>query len=251
MTRSCRPVLLLTVALFALLPGPSAFPAEIVTTSPYWTGFTGPGGRGLYHDLMQAVFALRGDTVRHLEAPAKRGLVMVREGQADIYTCRTAAGEGFELGRLPMYEGEFHALFLRGRFPDWQGPASLANRRLAWRLGYYAPNDFPVPVRYDETTTGIEALKRVVRGSADCYIDDYNLITETVKSYPTPLEERDFRIESVGFRPYYPVFAASPRGRELRAAFEDGMRVLAEQGKLKSIYDRWNLPMPRAYQRQE
>lgn len=251
MTRPCRPALLLAVVLLALIPGRSAFTAEIVTVSPYWAGFTGPDGQGLYHDLLRAVFALRGDTVRHLEAPAKRGLVMIRDGQADIYTCRSRAEEGLELARLPMYEGEFHALFLRRVLPDWRGPASLANRRLVWRLGYYSPHDFPFPVQYDETTTGIEALKRVVRGSADCYIDDYNLIVETVNAYPAPLEERDYRIESVGFRPYYPVFAASPRGRELREAFEEGMRVLAEQGKLKPIYDRWKLPMPRAFQQME
>lgn len=248
MTGSRRPALLLAIALLVLLPWHRVFAAEIVMTSPYWAGFTSPDGRGLYHDLMRAVFALRGDTVRHLEAPAKRGLVLLREGQADVYTCRTEAGDGLELGGLPMYEGEFHALFLRRTFPDWRGPASMANRRLVWRLGYYLPDDFPVPVRYDETTTGIEALKRVVRGSADFYIDDFNLIAETVNEYPGGLEAQEYRIESVGFRPYYPVFAASRRGRELRQAFEDGMRTLAEQGRLRPIYERWNLPVPRAFQ---
>ncbi|GAB6110431.1 hypothetical protein [Desulfomicrobium salsuginis] len=249
MTRPRLHALLLSAVLFALIPSFSAFAGEVITVSPYWEGFTGPDGRGLYHDLMNAVFTRRGDTVRHLETPAKRGLIMVREGQADIYTCQAKAEDGLELARLPMYEGEFHALFLSRTFPHWNGVASLENKRLVWRLGYYSPHDFPVPVQFDETTTGTEALKRVVRESSDCYIDDYHLITETVNAYQPPLDSGNFRIESVGFRQYAPVFSASPRGRELRDAFEQGMRALAEQGKLLPIYEKWKLPMPRVYQR--
>lgn len=249
MTRPRLHALFLTVVLFAMIPAFSALAGEVITVSPYWKGFTGPDGQGLYHELMNAVFARRGDTVRHLEVPAKRGLLMVREGQADIYTCQTKAEDGLELARVPMYEGEFHALFLSRTFPNWSGVTSLENKRLVWRLGYYSPDDFPVPVQLDETMTGIEALKRVVRESSDCYIDDYHLITETVNTYQPPLNSGTYRIESVGFRQYAPVFSTSPRGRELREAFEQGMRALAEQGMLLPIYEKWKLPMPRVYQR--
>ena len=222
---------------------------EIITASPSWKGFTSPDGQGLYTDLMRAVFSARGDTVRHLEVPAKRGLIMLREGQIDAYTCDTEVGEGLQLAQLPMYEGEYHALFLTQAFPYWKGVETMKDRLLVWRLGYYSPKDFPVPVRYEETTTGTDALKRIVRRSADFYIDDINLIRETLSSYPNPLDEQAYRIESVGFRQYFPVFSTSERGNELRRIFEEGMRSLADQGKLRPIYDTWGLPMPRVYQR--
>jgi hypothetical protein len=237
------------LALISILFALSAHAGEVITASPSWKGFTSPDGQGLYPDLMRAVFQLRGDTVRHLDVPAKRGLIMVREGQADIYTCKAESVAGLQLAQLPMYEGEYHALFLTKVFPQWDGTSSMANRRLVWRLGYYAPKDFPVPIEYGETTTGTDALKRVLRGAADFYVDDLHLIMETVRSYPAAIDEKDYRIESVGFRQYFPVFSLSERGNELREAFEQGMRMLAEQGKLRPIYDKWGLPMPRVYQK--
>ena len=173
---------------------------------------------------------------------------MVREGHADIYMCDTEIFSGLQMSELPMYEGEFHALFRTEKFPSWEGIASLKNRKLVWRLGYYSPGDFTVPVRFEETVTGSDALNRVLRGSADFYIDDINLIRETIESLDYDLEKDVYRIESVGFRQYFPVFAVSERGRKLREAFEKGMVELARQGRLRPIYDRWNLPMPRAFQ---
>lgn len=246
--RTSRSIFLLA-SLFSLLFAVHAHAGEIITGSPSWKGFTSPDGQGLYHDLMRAAFAERGDTVRHLEVPAKRGVVMLREGQIDVYTCDTAAAPGMQLAETPMYEGEFHALFLSGAFPNWNGVESMADRLLVWRLGYYSPADFPVPVRFEETTTGTDALNRVVHRSADFYIDDVNLILETVRAYPAALDAKAYRIESVGFRQYFPMFSGSARGNELRRAFEEGMHSLAEQDRLRPIYEKWNLPMPRAYRK--
>lgn len=249
MIRYRNPHMVLIAALMALLLSASVRAEEVLTASPYWQGFTSPDGQGLYHDLMRAIYEPGGNTIRHLEVPAKRGLIMIREGTVDVYTCLTESEEGLLLAAEPMYEGEFHALFRKKNFPYWDGVTSMANRRVVWRLGYYTHRDFPVPIRYWETTTGVEALKRVVRERADFYVDDRNLILESMRDFKTPLDQNDFRIESVGFRQYFPVFSTSERGRKLREAFEQGMRGLAEQGKLAAIYAKWNLPMPRAYRK--
>ncbi len=241
-----NPHIILLVSLVALLFPASIRAEEVLTASPYWQGFTSPDGQGLYHDLMRAIYE-PGSTVRHLEVPAKRGLIMIREGTVDIYTCLPDPEEGLQLAAVPMYEGEFHAIFRKDAFPDWNGANSMANRRAVWRLGYYSPKNFPVPVQFGETTTGVEALERVVRRGADFYVDDLNLILESMRASRTPLDPNDFRIESIGFRQYFPVFSSSERGKRLRAAFEQGMRRLADQGRLAPIYAKWNLPMPRAY----
>jgi len=183
-----------------------------------------------------------------MEVPAKRGLVMVRDGQADIYMCRPEADEGLQLAKTPMYEGEFHALFKADAYPNWDGPRSMVNARVVWRLGYYNPRELPVPVHFSETTTGVEALYRLVRGGADFYIDDRHLIMESIHAFPTPLDEKQFRIESIGFRQYFPIFSRSERGNRLRQIFEDGMKSLAAKDALRVIYEKWHLPMPRLYQ---
>jgi hypothetical protein len=247
---SClKPYLLMLWALIFALLAVTAQAGEVVTASPSWRGFTSSDGQGLYHDLLRAIYEPGGETVRHLEVPAKRGLIMVREGQADIYTCRPETADGLQMAALPMYEGEYHALFRTAAFPDWDGVRSMANMRVVWRLGYYAPKDFPVPIHHAEALSGVEALQRVIREAADFYVDDRNLIMESFSALGASLDEAKFRIESVGFRQYFPLFSTSERGRELRRIFEEGMNSLAQQGKLRPIYEKWNLPMPRVYQK--
>lgn len=241
-------ILMLGALIFALL-AVTANAGEVVTASPSWKDFTSSDGQGLYHDLLRAIYEPGGETVRHLEVPAKRGLIMVREGQADIYTCRPETADGLQMAALPMYEGEYHALFRTAAFPDWDGVRSMAKMRVVWRLGYYAPKDFPVPIHHAEALSGVEALQRVIREAADFYVDDRNLIMESFSALGASLDEAKFRIESVGFRQYFPLFSTSERGRELRRIFEEGMNSLAQQGKLRPIYEKWNLPMPRVYQK--
>lgn len=219
---------------------------EIRTASPAWAKFTGENGEGLYFDVLRAVFAP--DTTRHLHVPAKRGLLMIHSGEADIYTCAPEPKEGLRLAALPLYEGEFHAFF-KNRGLIWNAPDSLRNQRVVWRLGYYSPRDFAVPILFRETTSAEEALKRVLRNGADFYIDDRNLIEETIAAYPQALDPKDYRIESVGFRGYFPLFAPSARGAALLKRYEDGMRALAASGALLPIYEKWGLPMPRIYQK--
>lgn len=247
---SCRKsyFLMLWALIFALI-AVAAHAGEVVTASPSWKGFTSRDGQGLYHDLMRAIYEPGGETVRHLEVPAKRGLIMVREGQADIFTCRAETVDRLQMAALPMYEGEYHALFRTTAFPHWDGVRSMANMRVVWRLGYYEPKDFPVPIKHSEVLSGVEALQKVIREGADFYIDDRNLIMESFSALGTPLDEAKFRIESVGYRQYFPLFSTSERGTKLRKTFEEGMNSLAQQGRLRPIYDKWNLPMPRVYQK--
>ncbi len=240
------PYALHTILLVLCVLAPLAQAEEIRTASPAWAKFTGTDGTGLYFDVLRAIFAP--DTIRHMHVPAKRGLVMVKTGEADIYTCVPEAQEGLRLAALPLYEGEFHAFF-KNRGLLWSGPESLKNQRLVWRLGYYSPRDFPVPVLFRETTTAEEALKRVIQNGADFYIDDRNLIEETIAAYPSPLDRKDYRIESVGFRGYFPLFAPSARGAALLKRYEDGMRALAASGALLPLYEKWGLPMPRIYRK--
>lgn len=219
---------------------------EIVTVSPSWQGFTSSKGQGLYHDLMRAVFTPEGYRLRHIEAPAKRGRLMLRENENSVYMCMPSDDTGLELATMPMYEGKFHAFFLTATFPYWKGMASLEGRSVVSRLGYYSSRDFNVPVHISETRSGEEAMVRVLRGEADAYVDDRHLIEETLAASP-PVDARETRIEHIGFRAYYPVFSPSEQGRKLRDLFDTGMKRLATTGRLDAIYARWHLPMPRCY----
>lgn len=215
----------------------------LITAGPSWERFTNVDGHGLYHDLIRLVFA--GYQVTHLYVPTVQANSMVAIGRADIKMCETKEIASLVLGKVPMYENDFYALFLRERFDPWQGSLSLEGKKAVWREGYYSGQDFSVPLDFIEVRTGESALQMVIHGRADFYVDDRNLIQQSFDAAGERFEPTKFRIESVGTRRYFPVFASTSRGNTLRKHYENEMERLYREGKLRSIYDRWGFSMPK------
>lgn len=217
-----------------------------VTAGPAWDGFTQENGSGLYHDIMAEIFPPLGIAVRHEYTNANRGIHLVNKGLADIYMCRSDT-EGFprlRLARYPMYLGYFYAIFKRDRIPDWEGPEDLKDRKVVWRRGYYRAREFSSRFDILEADSGETALAQVILGRADFYIDDLNLIEESISRTQIPMNKRDYEIRPVGYRSYRPVFLNSHRGERLMSIFEQGILKLHKSGRLKEIFARWNHPYP-------
>lgn len=220
---------------------------QVISTSPSWNTFTNPDGTGLYHEILGAIFTPLGIKVTHeYNTTANRGLYMVQKGLADIYTCRNEIDDfkGPVLARHPMYEGKFFALFPKNRVKDWQGVSSLANRKVVWRQGYYKESEFKVKMIVFEADSGVLALGQVILGRVDFYIDDLNLIKESISQNRLSCDMNDFRIEPVGKRSYHPVFNISFRGKEIMNLYDRGIERLHRSGELRKIFKKWNHPYP-------
>ncbi|MDD9303054.1 MAG: hypothetical protein HUK40_12240 [Desulfobacter sp.] len=155
---------------------------KVISVSPAWNDFTNKDGSGLYHDILKAVFTPHNIQVAHKYTNAKRGIYMVENNLADIYTCidQIKNCPGIALGKYPMYEGRVYAIFKKEKIKDWQGLSSLENRNVVWQRGYYQASDFKVDLVPVVADSGISALGQVVVGRADFYVDDLNLIRDSI-----------------------------------------------------------------------
>lgn len=238
--------LLIVIVVGLLLQTISSAMAEdektIVTAGPSWDRFTNEDGSGLYHDIIQRVFA--GYTVKHLYVPTVQANSMVAVGRADIKMCETKEVEHLVLASLPMYENDFYALYLREKFEPWNGNLTIKGQRLVWREGYYSEKDFAVPVDFTEVRSGESALKMVIYDRADFYIDDLNLIQKSFVNAGEKYDPAKFGLEVVGTRKYFPVFADTPRGKKLRNHYEKEIKRLYKEGSLQQVYTRWNFRIP-------
>jgi hypothetical protein len=219
---------------------------RIVSTGPSWDRFTHRDGTGLYHEILAAVFTPLGIRVDHHYTNANRGIRMVKKGLADMYTCSVdiRGFTGLVLAQHPMYQGRFHALYKKDQITKWQGPATLAGKRVVWRRGYYSPHEFDITFDILETDYGTAALAQVILGRADFYIDDLNLIRNSISATTFTFDKNDYDIRPVGSRTYHPVFKDSPRGRQILDMFDKGIEALHRSGRLKKIFDKWQHPYP-------
>lgn len=219
---------------------------QIVSTSPSWQGFTQKDGTGLYHEILNTIFSSQKITVTHKYSNAKRGIYLVQKGMADLYVCKTdlKGQSGLILARSPMYEGRFYAIFKKETVSNWDGMKSLEHQRVIWRRGYYTPDEFTVSFKILETDSGTAALDQVLLDRGDFYIDDLNLIKESLAQSRMDFDPKTLAIQPVGKRRYFPVFRDCPRGRKIMALYEAGIQELAQKGRLKEIFEKWHHPYP-------
>ncbi|HCY87680.1 MAG TPA: hypothetical protein DHV36_21275 [Desulfobacteraceae bacterium] len=239
--------ILLAAALLLFPPGGRAAGLSSVTTaSPSWNTFTNENGTGLYHEIMNAVYSPLDIRVTHKYTNAKRGLYMVRQKLADIYTCKVMLDDypDLILGKYPMYEGKFYALFKKDAVKNWQGKSSMTGHRVVWRRGYYKASELNIDIVVLETNSGASALGQVVLDRATFYIDDLTLIRESIAKGRHEMDPDNFRIEPLGRRSYRPVFKRSERGKRLMEIYNRGIETLHRSGKLRAIFDKWGHSYP-------
>ncbi|MCG8615809.1 MAG: transporter substrate-binding domain-containing protein [Desulfobacterales bacterium] len=220
--------------------------SSITTASPSWNTFTNEDGTGLYHDIIKAVYSPRNIRVTHKYTNAKRGLYMIRQQLADIYTCKVMIDEFSDLilGKYPMYEGQFYALFKKDTVKHWQGKSAMAGHRVVWRRGYYKASELDIDIRVIEADSGPSALGQVVLDRAVFYIDDLTLIRQSIAEGRHKFPPDAFRIEPVGRRSYRPVFKRSERGKMLMEIYNRGIETLHRSGELKKIFNTWGHTYP-------
>lgn len=220
--------------------------ARITTTGPSWNTFTNRDGTGLYHEIIQNIFPPLEIRVTHNYTNANRGIRLVNKGLADIYLCRTYSDEfpTLMLGKYQMYEGKFYAIFKKNRIKKWNGQESLAQKKVVWRRGYYKPSEFKTDFKVFETDSGTSAISQIILGRGDFYIDDLNLIRESVSKSRLSVNMDEYNIKPVGKRTYHPAFKKSVRGDRLIKIYERGMKQLHDSGRLKIIYNKWDHPYP-------
>lgn len=215
----------------------------LITAGPSWDGFTNRDGTGLYHEIIHEIYS-KDFEIRHLYVSSNQANALVAGGRADLKLCETKIELPLRLGRYPMYENKFYALYRRDNISQWRGTETLRGKRLAWREGYYSQEDFPVSVKGQPVRTGKAALMMVILGRADFYIDDMTLIEESFVDASEAFDHKAYAVEPIGSRRYYPVFSSTARGELLQRKYEKGMEVLRASGKLGEIFRRWGFSLP-------
>lgn len=217
---------------------------EVVAVGPSWDTLTNRDGTGLYHDILKRVFGLYGIEVKRAYVPSERAYDLVRNGKADFMTCHDRVEPPLRLARHPMFEGTYFVFFKKSRVGFWRGDDTLRGKTVAWRIGYYDKENFPVDIVPKEVKTGPSALGMVVLDRVDFYVDDMSFIRDTIKNATIEFDMDEYDIKPVGRRTYHPVFSSSERADKVMKLYDEGMETLYRSGELPMIFRKWGYSMP-------
>ncbi|MBI9090477.1 MAG: transporter substrate-binding domain-containing protein [Desulfobacterium sp.] len=218
---------------------------DIKVVTPLWHDQTNPDGSGLFFDIVRTVYAPVGITMTYDFVPWKRAKKMVGANLADAMLCiwkEDAGRERLLLPRYPLFV-EFPAVvFKADAIPDWQGIASLNEKRVLWLLGYdyHLSRQFK-DIRFKvwhEVRTRDRALLLLESGRYDACIDaliDMKKELAINGSDPAP-----FRLEVLQGEKSYVGFARTLKSQRLMAIYDHRIQELLRSGVLKRIFEKWN-----------
>ena len=214
-----------------------------------WKEATQKDGKGLFHEIVDQVFALQNIKLKKTYAPWKRSLSLVEDGLADMTGGHTQT-EKYYQAKLPILVVKRAVFFKNKKLGKWQGLKSLSGKKGVWSTGFLEGlKKKEVQEALKNNGIGIvpkeAAMKMVIAGRADYFLDNMKRLKILQTQMKGSVKDiNDYQIETLYENPLYMSFSKNPRGKAISAIYDEGIRKLKESGKLKTIYQKWKREYP-------
>ncbi|MFB0768821.1 hypothetical protein ACEU5N_14185 [Aeromonas salmonicida] len=225
-------LLLSLLLLLFCLPG-RADPLHVYCDD--WPGFCQPDGRGIYLDIVGAIYQPHGyEVVPHI-VPYKRALAVVAQKGGDmamgVYRDEV---NGVRQPDYPASADDLTVLMLKKWQPQWLGENSLKGQGVLWLRGWAFDKYIPVSMRWYEIDSHDMALQLLAKERYRYYLTAGVLYS--ADAIPANMNRTFLR-----WIPTYPIFADTERGARLQQLWDQGMVRLIRSGTLAEIYRRYQL----------
>jgi polar amino acid transport system substrate-binding protein len=213
---------------------------QISVASEVWAGHSNADGSGLAWDLLRAVFAPVGVTLKTTSVPYTRALGLAQRGKVDAALgLYLNEAEGVSYARRPYADDAVVALGLASS--PTPSLATLGNYRLIWVRGYAFQSQMPNLTHYQEVQRRDGITQMLTQGRADFYIDDDEEVANLVAASEHP---QAFKQTPLQYLPLYLGFAQTEQGQRLQKLYEQRMDELIKAGTLRPIFARYQQHYP-------
>ena len=176
--------LLLLVAASALtaIPASSQPITKATWVTPNWEGYIDEQGKGLYADVISAIFGKAGIEIKISYRPWNRSLFEVENGVAD-FTGADSRSEKFAQPRTPIVRSTEVVFFKKSKTTSIRNAASLSGKTGVWVLGYTdnLPEEVKKHLQGKGNPSREAAFKMLLLGRADYYLDNDFQLAQTMK----------------------------------------------------------------------
>jgi polar amino acid transport system substrate-binding protein len=245
---SVSSALLIAFTLFLISPV-SADTAEqsktIHIVADEWPGYTEPGGKGFYFELIKNIFEAEGYSITQRIVPFRRAISLINHGEADIFL---ADDHPDYLSMLDIYDmtkilhpthalnySLVTALYLPTSTLNWSVTHKNNDTKIAWIKGYGYGETLKLkhsnPLLINNTQQGLHLLlsKRI-----DCYLDDLTDITMALTK--PEFKNVELKREIINKRNLYPIFHNNDFGKSLAKIYDQRMGEMIKSGEIYDLY---------------
>lgn len=239
---------LLIFSAFCLLSHPMQLLADdsrsVCWITESWPKFTQEDGKGVYHELVKAVFASQGIKVDIQYAPWKRAVENVRRGLCDM-TGGIEPNQAYYQSKYPLFEFHNQIIFKKGTI-DWKGPQSLEGKSGVWVRGSISKVTDSEILNHAEgyqTENYEQALRMLFRNRVGFLISG-SLAFKNHMGLVEGMQIKDYDLVEYATGQLYMSFTKNEKGASLKKQYDQGIESLSGE-KIQAIYRKWGLVAPR------
>ena len=239
--------LLLLVAASALtaIPASSQPITNATWVTPSWEGYIDEQGKGLYADVVSAIFSKAGIELSISYRPWNRALFEVENGLAD-FTGADSRSDKYAQPKTPILRSTEVAFFKKSKTTSIRNAASLSGKTGVWVLGYTdnLPDEIKKHLKGKGNPSREAAFQMLLLGRADYFLDNDFQLAQTMKKFEGKYQPSEYDSRTIYVEDLYMCFTKSPRGQRLAEIFDQQAKKLSDSGELKRIYAKWSLFSP-------
>ena len=200
-----------------------------------WPGFCQQDGKGIYLDLVRAIYQPHGYQVTPHIVPYKRALAVIAKKGGDmamgVYRDEVT---GVRQPRYPASADDLTVFMIKKWQPTWQGEKSLQGQSVVWRRGWAFDKYIAVTMQWHEIDSDEMALQLLGKERYRYYLTAGVLYAN--EDIPPNLHRAFLR-----WIPTYPIFADTPQGNRMLQLWDKGMVELIRSGTRADIYKHYQL----------
>lgn len=218
-------------------------PQEIRLSSDTWHSLTMADGKGLYFDLIRAVYEPQGIKVSFVIVPYARSVELVKAKKVDGWVASFLNEQPFPL--YPKWHFDRNrqvVVSLKGGKKLFSGMESLRGRSVIWLRDFNLNKYIPVPLSFQEIDDITGAFPMLTAGRADFFICAESDIENAIKE--NHIERDRYSIDFLMNLEIYIAFADTDRGRRFRRIWDEQMASLSKDPKFHAIYERYGYSAP-------
>lgn len=195
---------------------------------------------GTYFDITRTIFSPQGYELKVSFVPYKRALLMVEKQEVDAlfgtYSAEEENKPFLVTPNLPLDGERTIAIFKKSSVSRWEGEKSLANRKVAWILGYDYHNSLNVDVNLQEVRKAHSGLSMLKAGRIDFYIDAASDVAPLLNETKDHYQQETLLINNL-----YMAFANTLKGKLLAKIYDEEFIKHYQSGKIQQIYKDHNV----------
>lgn len=213
----------------------------IVLMTEEFENFTQRDGKGMYWDIFRTIYEKKGYKVVTKNSPYARSASLLKKKTIDAIPGVYA--DEFDYAYFPAKDLYFDidkvaALFKKDSVKSWNGQKTIEGKRVGWIRSYEYHEYLDVKVDYRESTTRKAAIKMLLKGRLDFFLDpQYELKMALDNGFA---DSKVFSFKNVMNLHLYPAFRKDKKGKKLLDIYSEGLKELKNSGKLKALYGKYD-----------